>query len=160
MGVASGAAGVIALALSNLGWAGLWLSASRTPQSVERDGGCSTEERCLDRLQAGARYQLVLELGSGLLALALGASAVLRLGRCRRRRSGAVGSEVLGVSVAVPAVEQAVSRRPAGVLSAASLHASSVVATAVAPDAPVSIDISTPRAAYVPRRLRQKSSSQ
>ena len=113
----------------------------------------------MDRLQGGARYQLVLELGSGLLALALGASALLRLGRCRCRRSGLLGTPVVNVSVAAPAVEQAVSRRPAGVLSAASFHSANVVAAGVASDAPVSVDISTPRTAYVPRRLRKKSSS-
>ena len=67
--------------------------------------------------------------------------------------------ELRGVSIAARAAEQAVSRRPAGALSASSLRPTNVVTAAVASDAPATIDISTPRATYVPHRLRQNTPS-
>ena len=159
--VGGSAAAVAAVALSNLFWAGLWLTSAReAPTPVVQDDGCSAEERCLDRVAGGARYQLVLELGGVLAWAALAGLALLRLpGRCCRRRSGVVPGVGAAVSVASPAALQASSRRPAGAVAAPSVAASAVVAAPLAASAAAAFDIATPREAYVPRRLRQKSSS-
>ena len=162
MGSAGGsAAAVAAAAVTNLIWAGLWLSSAReAPVPVAQDGGCSAEERCLDRVAGGARYQLVLELGGALAWAALLGLALLRLpGRCSCRRGSVVAGGGAVVSVASPAALRASSRRPAGAVAASSVAAPTVVASPLVAEAPPTFDIATPRPTYVPHRLRTKTPS-
>ena len=152
----SGIFSLAAVAVANF-LAGIFLASQRPLAASGSDGECASQDRCLERLEQGARYRLVLELGfsgAGLVLLLLWLRT-LTCGCCRRacaRRP---------VPLASPASVQAV--------SAASLVAAPVP-TGVTPPAPVGAihlasatssgagGVEAEPSTYVPRRVRGKQS--
>ena len=150
----SGILPLAAVAVVNF-FGGLFLGAQRPTAAPDSDGGCSSQDRCLERLEQGARLRLVLELGLGgavlvLLLLGLRASTC---GCCRRAAARRPVPLASPASVqAFSAAPQLAAPTPTVVVPPAPVGAIHLAAAAAAGSGGADAEPST----YVPRRIRGK----
>ena len=136
--------------------AGLILGAQRPAAAPEVAAtSCSVTEQCFQRLENGARYQLALECGGGLLAVVLACIACIRLcGGCVRVAGASAASATGGILEVFPSPRRRVTASQSAVRpipSASPSSAAAAEAAAVEPEAPPT---------FTPKRLRGKQQGQ
>ena len=144
---------LVAVAVCNF-LAGLILGSPRRDAAPPSSNDCAAEDRCLERLEQGARFRLVLELGLGsalLLLCALGVRS-LACGRCRGRRVGAATPAAQPAAVPLASAAQPLPSAPS-----ASAQPAPVGGIFLAAAAPSGASGSAGESnVYVPRRTRGK----
>ena len=138
--------------------AGIFLAGQQPRAANGSDGDCSSQDRCLERLEQSARVRLVLELGLGGAVLAL-LFLGLRSASCGCCRRAAARRPV---PLASPASVQAVSAAPlvAAPVPAIVTPPASVGAILLASASSSGTGgAETEPTTYVPRRIRGKQAS-